>query len=486
MRAPGRMEIAVSAHLPVVLAFFFLLTLPVPGFVELPQGASLALVTMLASTPIWYEAARARATPFDPTATRAISVILISAGFLIFWSMLSIFGADSPWRVSRYLATLIAAYAIYFLVRSTVTRRRVGLYVEVLAMGLAATAVVSLLAYEVQGLHDIIFKGTDRAAGFFKNPNQFGMAISTTMPAVMALALAERQRRPLRVACLILMFLGLLASGSKTNLILAWASVLAVVCGHSWIFHTGARRFGMLALSLVGSLAVAGSGVLVLTILNPRALAILSEFFGGEGQVDSLLTRNFLWTYSLDQFLAHPVLGQGAGQPIDIFYREADVAHSHNVLLDYMRTLGAPGLLAVGVMIGTVAAVCLQSAGRALRSASGAPADRLICLGLSLGSLTYVVANMSSDSFGPSTSPIFWVFAYLSFAARNLMRPLPAPVIPRRQNPRKRTIMSRFPVIASQAECEEARYSAKSSTKFELGLWPILVVVALAVVVEIF
>ena len=484
VRAPGSAQTLIAARLPVVLALIFLCALPVPGLISLPDGASVALVTMLVSMPVWYAVARARNTPFDPVATLAISIILAAAGFLIFWSLLSIFGADSPLRASRYIATLIAAFALYFLVRSTVTRQRLVLYVDVLAVGLAATSAVSLLAYEVDSLHDIIFKATDRAAGFFKNPNQFGMAISATIPAVMAMVLAERQRRILRAVCLILMLLGLFASGSKTNFLLTWASLLAVVCGYSWIFNTGSRRFGMLALSLAGSLVLAGFGVVALNFLNPRALNIMVEFFSRDGEVDSLLTRSFLWVYSFDQFLADPVFGQGAGQRIDIFYREADVSHSHNVLVDYMRTLGTPGLLAVSMMISAVVIVCLLTLGRALRSASGAPAARLMCFGLSLNCLNYVAANMSSDSMGPSTSPFFWLFAYLALAARRLMSPVPSIGIPHRRRFTRRTNFKRFPDLVHPVAFENARDSATESTNLALGLWLILTAAVLAVVIS--
>ena len=482
-RSPQLAEAPSAAYLPVALAFAFLVALPVPGLVNLLEGASLALLTMLAAMPIWYEAARARNNPFDPIATRAIYVVLACAGFLIFWSLLSTFGAEAPSRASRYIATLIAAFAIYFLVRSTVTRKRVALYVDVLAAGLAATSALSLLGYEIAGLRDIIFRGTDRAAGFFKNPNQFGMAIATTLPAVMALLVAERQRRGFRAACLTLMLLGLVASGSKTNFLLAWVSILAVLCGHAWIAHTGARRYGMLALSVLGSLVFAGLGIVALSFINPRALAIMLDFFGGDGEVDSLLTRSFLWAYSLDQFLADPILGQGAGQRIDIFYRAADVSHSHNVLLDYMRTLGVPGLLGVSLMIGTVVIVSLLTIGRALRAESGPPAARLLCLGLALNCLSYVAANMSSDSFGPSTSPFFWLFAYLTFAARNLMRPLPSIVIPRRRKSARRTNLHRFPALVPQAAFETEREPVEESTQPGHVLWLILTVVAFFVAI---
>ena len=449
-RSPSPAEMVIVERLPVWLTFAFLAALPFPGLINVVEGASVALMVMLLATPIWFEAARARKSPFDRLAAPAIAVMMACTGFLIFWSLISIFDATDPLRASRYIASLIAGFSIYLMIRSTVTRRRLGLYIDVLALGLAASSALSLLGFEIGVLRDIIFRGTDRAAGFFKNPNQFGMAISTTLPVVMALMLSERSRRWLRFACLMLMLLGLLASGSKTNFLLAWGTLFAVLCGHSWICYRGSTRYLMLARSVLGSLAFAVLGVALISVINPRALGIMLEFFSGEGEVDSLLTRSFLWDYSIDQFLADPVMGQGAGQRIDIFYREADVSHSHNVLVDYMRNLGAPGILVMGAMIATVSTVCLMTIVKALRSDYGAPGARLLCYGLSLGCLSYVAANMSSDSFGPSTSPFFWVFAYLAFAARNLMQ---TPSLVLRRSQWQAAVLARlrrFPDILSQ------------------------------------
>lgn len=465
------------ALLPAWLAMAFLLAAPVPALVDLLDGASLALLTMLAATPIWYEAARARLSPFDPVASTAITVILACAGFLIFWSLISVFGAASPLRASRYIATLIAAFSIYFLVRSTITQSRLSLYVDLLAAGLALSSVVSLLAFEIDGLRDMIFRGTDRASGFFKNPNQFGMAISTTVPAVAALLLAEHKRRWFRATCLVLMLLGLVASGSKTNLLLSWATILATLWGFAWISHSGARRFVMAALFTFASLAFAGLGILALSVINPRALTILLSFFTGDGEVASLMTRSFLWTYSIDQFIADPILGQGAGQRIDIFYRAEDVSHSHNVFLDYMRSLGAPGLFGVALMIGTVVVACLLSIERALRQAAGPPAARLLCVGLALSCLSYAAANMSSDSFGPSTSPFFWVFAYLTFASRSLLGPLPVVLIPRRPKAQWRAVCPPFPAIKSQEAIDAELEQVEESWSMDYVLVLVLILV---------
>lgn len=409
-----------AAPLPAYVAYLYVALLAAPALVSLPAGAPLALGVMLVGLPVWFEAARARRTPFDVAATRTIAIVLACAGFLIVWSLLSTFGATQPLRASRYLSTLVSGFAIYLLVRSTVTRQQILRYIDIIAAALAATALLSLIAYDIAPLHQMVFKGTDRAAGMFKNPNQFGMAISTTIPALMALLLSVRRRRPFRILCLFLILLGLLASGSKTNLMLAWASILTMLLAYAIVAYSGVRRIGMMALYLVVTLVMTGLGILALNVLNPRALGLLSQFLYSQEELESLMTRGFLWRYSIDQFLADPFLGQGASQRIDIFYRQADVSHSHNLFLDYMRTLGAPGLLSVAIMIGAVVTLCLWSIVGMLRATRGTTSARMICIGLSLSTLVYIAANMSSDSFGPSTSPYFWLFTYLAFAARRL------------------------------------------------------------------
>lgn len=406
-----------------LLACVFLAALCFPGLLELPAGGSVALVWMLLSLPVWFEAARARRQSFDREACAATRVLLTSAGFLILWSLLSTFGTEAPLRASRYLATLVGAFALYFMIRGTITYGRLKLYLDIISVTLAFTCGLSIIGYSVDSLNELIFRGSDRAAGFFKNPNQFGMVISTVLPAMAALLIADRTHSYIRGACLLLLLLGLVASGSKTNLLISTGSFLCLLCAHSMIAYSGAKRIAMLGISIMTSGLLVAIGVAVLASLNPRALDILSAFLSQEGEVDSLMTRSFLWAYSLDQFLDHPLFGQGAGQQIDVFYRQADVSHSHNVLLDYARSLGAPGVLGIVVVLGAVLVVSASSLWTALRTDAGDPKGRLICVGLALGCLSYISANMLSDSFGPSTSPFFWILVYLSFAARRLMHP---------------------------------------------------------------
>ena len=188
------------ARAPFWFGCLFLMSLSFPGLGELPGGISMALVFMLACLPIWYSAACAREGPvLDETSRKAVAIILSCVAFLILWSLVSVLGSAYPVRAGRYVATLVAAFAIYFLVVGTLTTDRLRVYLDVLCFALAFTCLMSLMAYFEPRLHAMIFQDSDRAFGFFKNPNQFGMAISTVLPVALAVFLGRRRGRLARL-----------------------------------------------------------------------------------------------------------------------------------------------------------------------------------------------------------------------------------------------------------------------------------------------
>ncbi len=140
-------------------------------------------------------------------------------------------------------------------------------------------------------------------------------------------------------------------------------------------------------ITLAGYAAVNIIGILSLSLLNPRALTLLQAFFKA-GTTHSLESREGLWSRSIELFLENPVLGVGAGQPIF-----SHVSHSHNVIIDFSRTLGVPGLLLILVVLTTIVVLCLQTILSALRASRSDLSVRCLCIGTSLGPLAYVAAN---------------------------------------------------------------------------------------------
>jgi O-antigen ligase len=166
---------------------------------------------------------------------------------------------------------------------------------------------------------------------------------------------------------------------------------------------------------------VAAAGFFALVTFNPRAVRILTQFFSEDDEVKSLLSRKAIWDFSFEQFYRYPFFGQGAGQMINLDFGDGPVPHSHNVIIDYMRMLGVPGLVVCLIFLMAAIIALSSTILLAYRARHADHTSRMMTVGLALGGLAYIAANMSSDSFGPSTSPFFWVVTYLALFMRTVL-----------------------------------------------------------------
>lgn len=397
--------------------FFVLLSFP--GVGGLPSGMTGAHALMFASLPFWFAASvRRRALVLDQTAALGAGLILVCLAFLVGWAFLSAMVSNTPLRTGRPIVALLSGISCFFLVTGTVTHRRLNVFVDVLCLTLALTCLISVAAFYLPPLQNAVFNGTDRASGYFKNPNQFGMAISVILPVAVACLLGQRERRLLWLGCLAALLLGLVLSGSKTNLMISSATLIFVLGAFSMIAQTGMKRVRMLVLSFLVTAALPLLNIALLWIYNPRALSLFTVLLSEQEELHSLTTRSEIWRRSIEEFLHSPVFGQGAGHPIDIFYADQLVTHSHNVLLDYLRTMGAPGFFGFLIVVLAVLFLSLSSIRLAFKMRQAELENRILCIGLSVAPIAYLTANMSSDSMGPSTSPFLWVTFFLALAAR--------------------------------------------------------------------
>ena len=422
LAAVRRPQAAYRAQLATWLGIAFFALLSIPVLVELPAGVSPGQVVMLASFPIWFAASlRRERAIFDDVGYLASIAILLCSGVLIFWALISAFHVDIPFRAARPSVSLLTAFALFFLMIGTVTPERLVTYISVLCLALTATCIVTAVAFVVPALQQVIFQDKDRAFGFFKNPNQFGIAISTVLPVAVAMLLAMRERRFLWAIAVLFLCLGLVAAGSKANLLISAITLPSCMILFSAISYSGRRRVLMIFVTAVGCVFAGALIVMVLSFLNPRALSVLNVFVLEGEATSSVVTRAVIWAESMDVFRANPILGAGAGQPIH------GITHSHNVLLDYARTLGVPGLVFISIKLAAMLAVCASTIFLALRSARASLADRYLCIGMAFGPVAYIAANFSSDSLGPTTSPFLYSLLFLGLAGRGLLAsPAPA------------------------------------------------------------
>lgn len=390
----------------------------------LPGGASAAQMAMVIGLALWFVVLLARRdAPFAASAEFAISIILGTAAFLCFWSFLSAAQANELVRAGRVVMTMVGAFAMLAFVGATMTERRVQITLIFSTLSVAAVCIFALAGYLIDPLNDLVFRGIDRAYATFKHPNQFGIVISTTVPITLALIIVGRGRiRTLAAISFGLLFMGLILSGSKTNILISTGSSFVVLVMVAMTSLSGQSRaiaiLGILALALLGSSTV----YIALDTFNPRALQILTDFFTGREEVRSLTSRSHIYNLSWEAFNSRPIFGVGAGKRIVVAPDGETIQHSHNMLLDYARVLGVPGAFGLAVILGTIIGFVGMTILAILFGGAGSTTDRVLAIGLGVSILNYTAANSISESFGPSTSMFFWLSVAMFFFVHGRLR----------------------------------------------------------------
>ena len=350
-------------------------------------------------------------------AALATAVLTISA-FIIVLSLLSMLYADNPLRTMRAVFAQVFGFAIIPAVAAISTRPKGLVAVDRVVMTIVIMSVVTSCLVAI-GLGDARF--ADRAEGYFKHSNQLGIALSAGLPLIAAKMVSSRKHRVLLLGCLVAVLLGLVKSGSKTNFVLGVVG-LGMFFGLYSIYLI--RRKKSPIKIIVGTIAapiLLQVSLMALQFLNPRAYNLLALQLSG-GEAHSVVSRQRLWSISIDLGLSHPFMGVGAGQPV------GDIApHSHNLFIDFFRTLGVPGVALVSIMVLLVMAYLVSSVLCTLfgndRGEHAAEVNVMV-LGTSVSVWNYILANQMSDSFGPSTAAFFWLPLALLIFYRGVQRSL--------------------------------------------------------------
>lgn len=417
MTSPAAREPAHGAFLYGLIVICALVAADLLG---VPGRSSFGQIFLLLGLPLWANALLARrSTLFDPNGRAAVATVLTCTTALGLLALFSATYADQPIRVARVLLTMLTSLAMFAFVAGTLTERRLFPLVATLAGALAMVSILTIVAQFVPPLSDFVFKGSDRSSGTFKNPNQYGIVISTVAPVTAGLFLATRGKQRLIIfGFLVLLLAGLLFSGSKANLMLTGSSLAAFALIMSATSFRGVERTLVILLAIVGIMLAFILGIYLLQILNPRAYLLITVFFDPNQTLPSLNSRQELWDESIRIFMARPWLGEGAGQFLNVALDGELVSHSHNLFIDFARTLGAPGLVFISVLVVTVLTMVATTILGLLGRDLGRFRIRALLVGAALSSSNYVFANFSSESFGPSTSPFFWLTLFLFFMLR--------------------------------------------------------------------
>ena len=347
-------------------------------------------------------------TTIDRTAWNLRLIIVSAIGFVMFWGYLGMFRSDNPLRAGRLMLSLGQGIIIILVISRGLSPRAIRFSLGLCLVMLTILSLLSLHAYLGGQTASLMFRETDRSSGLFKNPNQFGIIASMGIPFATAF-LFQYRKTALALLILLAVTVGLLLSGSKTNIIISTALLFASLMYCLII----ARRAGfLLIITPVMALLLWLFGLPLLEFFNPRAAHILTELLVEDnGQSNRTVDQRFeMWQHSIDVMKSSPLFGAGTGQKIDVVSQIH--SHSHNLFMDLGRTTGIPGL--VGGMLFILASCWL--AVRSLARLSDLPGTlgkhlhgRALIVGAAFATLSYVLSNQMSDSLGPSTSVFFWL-----------------------------------------------------------------------------
>lgn len=253
------------------------------------------------------------------------------------------------------------------------TTARLGRYTvtPLLASGVAVCAIglAQLATGDV-----IVVDGVARIYGVWGSPNNVGLYLGRLLPVALALALMGpgKWARWAYAALTILFALIIYLTFSRGALFLGLPVSLIVLAVLAW---SGSHRLSRRALVAAGAALVVALLALGFFLTTGRGQNLGTGFF-----------RVAVWTSAVQMIRDHPLLGVGLDNFLYEYpkyilpeaWREPNLSHPHNVLLDFWVRLGVGGVALAAWMI----AAFYLTAWRRFRDAAASPYVRALMLGL--------------------------------------------------------------------------------------------------------
>lgn len=322
-------------------------------------------------------------------------------------SLFSLLAAERLHEGLRELRTVILEPVIlYWLLTNVLNKKDVSLLADALIASAVLLAIVSLYQY-VFTADVITAEGVRRAKAFFGSPNNLGLFLGRALPLAVCLGWLSGTSLRSRVLYLAAAFF------------IAVAIVLTFSAG-SWLGTAGALLV-VLAFRSVRLWGVAMAGTIGLALALPQVFRlerITSRFDFEQG---TAALRLWIWQAAAKMIQAHPLLGVGLDNFLNQYprymlpaaWREPNLSHPHNLVLDYWLRTGLLGLVASLWLIARFFATAVR-----LHRRSADVKMRALALGL-LGSMTDFAMHGMIDNayFAIDLAIIFWT----SLAAVNIM-----------------------------------------------------------------
>lgn len=238
-----------------------------------------------------------------------------------------------------------------------------------------------------------------RSMGFLEHPNQLGIFLTIALPVLFCTKISRYKK----ALCIIILFIGMLFSGSKTNLLL-FMSVLALapIVAGGFTFRSFATQSTILLMLVAGIDLVINLIVAFFRTFNEGYADRFEKALGSGSSADTLVSRYDLWDIAIELGRESPFIGIGAGQAN--FY--LPYSHAHSFLAHYFMTLGVPGAALIVLLFVTL----LLSGSRS----SSTNTSRYIVLGV----VAFFSANLLSDSIAGRSIDVLGLLTVFTLSKR--------------------------------------------------------------------
>jgi O-antigen ligase len=236
-------------------------------------------------------------------------------------------GTGLRFAISVVVTPLLLGYV-------SATEERVAVLADLWVLGAVVNSVVATtdfvkltdIGYRVSGVDFRTW--THRTQGLTSHPNHLGLVAAMALPIALSRTMTTSgRRRALYLAAAVLLCFGVLASGSRADLVAALVGVVVLP-----LLHPIARR------PLLAAVAVCVVGVAIVATVVSTArtdvLVAVHRLDGSDSVSQSDAERSALLHHAFSQFRAHPLTGAGF----------AVVRNAHDI---YLQLLAAGGVLAL-------------------------------------------------------------------------------------------------------------------------------------------
>lgn len=343
-----------------------------------------------------------------------LTIWIICSLFLIITAgLISTFNAQDIVEVFRFLVGILVGISIIIVISGVVQEQAdVSLVLKWVIIGGVISALAACLGVIHPGVGAITLNKYGRGQGFLLHPNQLGIMLGATIPIVTA-SLAGNYGVLRNWFFLALLAVGLVVSGSKTNiLITALLGPLAMVIV-SFLKPDISQRYKSVIWMMVVLLLSGFIAYLALNELAPKTLQNMMNVMEDPAGYRSMVSRQQIWAGVIKVAGTSPLIGLGAGNT----WLYLGSKHAHNVFLEYFFTMGLIGLFALLFFLVSLFYVCVFS----YKATKGMPLEqRAETIGIIIAIVSYITSNQLSESFGGTTINLLWVLIALLINRVNL------------------------------------------------------------------